>query len=194
MTDTKRGSLLPSEKELKYFRKQFVQSASLQGRIGKFYQIKDFKYMGTDQDYTYEKAVDVAYHLNENPSRKFLTKYGWYVEDAQSVPIILILTYYDINNNPIKIDEGAIIELSGKKSIDPNDLITEQFIITTVHTDLEMNQAVCQIVPKREKQIENVKVLADKKDPTLENVYLNRGIYYDEGVDSNESNEFIKRS
>lgn len=194
MTETKRGSLLPSEKELKYFRKQFNQSATLQGRIGKFYQVRDFKYTGTDQEYIYEDAVDVAYHINENPSRKFLTKYGWYVEDAQSVPTILILSYYDINNKPIRVDEGALIELSGKASIDENDLVTEQFQITTVHTDLEMNQAVCQIVPKRNKQTENVKVLADSKDPTLENVYLNRKIFYDEGCDPDESNEFIKRS
>lgn len=182
--ENKKGSLLPSEKELKYFRKQFVQSAKLQGRIGRFFQVKDFKYMGTDQDYDYEKPTDVAYHINENPSRKFLTKYGWFVEDNQPTPTVLILPYYDINNKPIKIDEGALIELSGKHSIEENDIVTETFQITTVYTDLEMNQAICQIVPKRHKQVENVKVLADKKDPNLENVYIKRHIYYDDGGDT----------
>ena len=180
MTETKRESLLPSEKELRYFRKQFVQSARLQGRIGNFHQVRRFVYRGTDQDYEYEKPGEVAYHLNESPSRKFLTKYGWQVDDKEALPIILILPYYDIKNNPIKLEEGAIIELSGKQSIEENDIQTKQFIITLVHTDLEMNQAVCQIVPKRDKQTENVKVLADRKDPTLENVYIKRDIYLHE--------------
>lgn len=180
-TSPTKGSLLPSEKELKYFRKQFVQSAKLQGRIGKLYQIKEFTYHGTDQDYEYEKPVQVAYHLQENPSRKFLTQYGWQVEDHQQLPTILILTYYDLQNNPVKVEEGVLIELSGKRTITENDIVTELFQITAVHTDLEMNQAVCQIVPYRHKQVENVKVLADKKDPNLENVYIKRHIYYDEG-------------
>lgn len=194
MEEHTRGSLLPSEKELRYFRLQFVQSAKLQGRIGKFYQVREFKYHGTDQQYTYEKPVDVAYHINTNPSRKFLTQYGWFVEDQTQLPIILTLTYYDLKNKPIRIDEGALIELSGKQSIGINDIVTEKFQITTVYTDLELNQAVCQVVPLREKQKENVKVLADKKDPTLENVYLNRKIYYDEGGTQDEDTKFIQRN
>ena len=178
--DDKKGSLLPSEKELKYFRKQFVQSAKQQGRLGKFYQVDEFNVRGTDPDYTYLKAVDVAYHINENPSRKLLTKYGWFVENEQP-PIVLTLTYYDINNQKINIDEGCKIELSGKRSIEENDIVTKQFLLTRVYTDLEMNQAVCTITPVREKQQENVKVLADEKDPVLENVYLKRRVYYDEG-------------
>lgn len=178
MSDLK-GSLLPNEKELKYFRKQFVQSAKLQGRIGKMYQIKDFKVRGTDQEYDYSKPVDVAYHLNENPSRHFLTKYGWFVEN-EPTPIILILPYHDLKDNPISIEEGCQIELSGKRSINEGDIITKKFKITKVSTDLEMNQAVCQISPVREEQKENVKVLADSKDPLLENVYLKRKNYYKE--------------
>ena len=103
--------------------------------------------------------------------------------------------YYDIDNNLIKIDEGAKIELSGKRTIIKNDIQTEQFQITDLHTDLELNQCVCKIVPVREEQKENVKVLADKKDPILENVYLDRKIYYteDTGDDTDEDNKFIKR-
>lgn len=178
--DNKRGSLLPSEKELKYFRRQFVQSAKLQGRLGRLHQIKDFKVKGTDQEYDYLKPVDVAYHLDENPSRKLLTKYGWFAEN-EPTPIVLILPYHDLGDNPIAVDVGCVIELSGKHSISENDIVTKQFTITKLTTDLEMNQAVCQIAPVREQQTENVKLLADEKDPVLDNIYLKRKIYFDTG-------------
>ena len=189
-----KGFLLPNETALEYFRKNFVQSAKSQGRIGQFYQVKSFYTKGTDKYFEYNDPVDVAYHLDTTPSRKLLTRYGWFVEGEDSVPIVLYLTYYDIDNNLIKIDEGAKIELSGKRTIIANDQ-TEQFQITDLHTDLELNQCVCKIVPVREEQKENVKVLADKKDPILENVYLDRKIYYteDTGDDTDEDNKFIKR-
>jgi len=194
-TDNK-GFLLPNEMALEYFRKNFVQSAKSQGRIGKFYQVKSFKASGTDKYFEYKDPVDVAYHLDTTPSRKLLTRYGWFVEGADSVPIVLYLTYYDMNNNMISIDEGAKIELSGKRTIIENDFQIEQFQITDLHTDLELNQCVCKVVPVREEQKENVKVLADKKDPILENVYLDRKIYYteDTGDDTDEDNKFIKRN
>lgn len=190
-----KGFLLPNETALEYFRKNFVQSAKSQGRIGQFYQVKSFYTKGTDKYFEYNDPVDVAYHLDTTPSRKLLTRYGWFVEGEDSVPIVLYLTYYDIDNNLIKIDEGAKIELSGKRTIIENDIQTEQFQITDLHTDLELNQCVCKIVPVREEQKENVKVLADKKDPILENVYLDRKIYYteDTGDDTDEDNKFIKR-
>lgn len=187
MTDI-RGSLLPSEKELKYFRKQFVQSAKLQGRIGKLYQVREFKVNGTDQDYDYEKPVEVAYHINTNPSRKYLTKYGWQVEDNEELPIIVILTYYDLKNNKVNIDEGAILEISGKHTIEENDIITERFKITEMRTDLEMNQAVCKVTPDRLEQIENVKVMKTKEDPNLDNVYIRRKIVYEEGPEHENIN------
>lgn len=194
-----KGSLLPDERALLYLRKQFVMSAKLQGRLGKFYQVRDFKVKGTDQEYTFEKPVEVAYHLNENPSRKILTRYGWQVEDNEQLPIILYLTYHDINDKPIRIDEGAKIELTGKQSIYVNDTLTKMFRITEVRSDLELNQCVCKITPVREEQKENVKVIADAKDPGLENVYLNREIYYEEEdlVDEMNTellNEIIKDS
>ena len=188
-----KGSLLPDEKALLYLRKQFVQSAKLQGRIGKFYQVRSFSVKGTDQYYDYEKPVEVAYHLNETPSRRLLTKYGWFTDDTDQLPIILFLTYHDLNDKPIRIDEGAKIELSGKRSILNNDVLTVPFLITDVRSDLELNQCICKITPIRDEQKENVKVIADKKDPILENVYLNREIFYDDGGITDEDNQFISR-
>ena len=160
MENTTKGSLLPNDKALEYLRKQFVMSAKMQGRLGNFYQVHDVKYRGTDQYYVYKDPVQVAYHLNETPSRKILLRYGWFTEDLQQLPIILFLTFYDIENKEILIQEG------------------------------------CKVVPVREEQKENVKVLADKKDPNLENVYLKREIYYDEtGQDSiDEPSDILKRT
>ena len=189
-----KGSLLPDERALLYLRKQFVQSAKLQGRIGKFYQVRDYKVKGTDQEYNYEKPVEVAYHLDTTPSRKILTRYGWFTEDQEQLPIILYLTYHDMEDKEIRIDEGAQIELSGKQSIHANDIQTELFRITELRADLELNQCVCKITPVRAQQTENVKVVADKKDPNLENVYLNREIYYEEGGVTDEDNRFISRA
>ena len=181
-----KGSLLPNFDAQEYMRKQFVLSAKAQGRLGKFYQVQSFKVNGTDKIYDYKDAVDVAYHLETNPSRKLLTKYGWFTEDQSQLPIVLFITYFDINNKPIAIDEGALIELSSKVTIDKGSVTTTQFTIVEVRTDLELNQCVCRVVPTRFDQKENVKVLADKKDPNLENVFLRRGIYYDEGSVINE--------
>ena len=192
--DTKRGMLLPNEQALEYFRKNFVMSARAEGRIGSFYQVHDFKTVGTDKHFTYDDPVDVAYHLDTTPSRKLLTRYGWFTEDQEGLPIILFLTYYDMNNNLIQIDEGARISISAKRTIIPNDIQTELFQITDLHTDLELNQCVCKVVPVREEQKENVKVLATEKDPVLENVYLDRKIYYTEDTgDADEDNKFISR-
>lgn len=185
-----RGSLLPTEKELLYLRKQFVLSAKLQGRIGNFYQVSKVVTKETDSEYEYKDPVKVAYHLVENPSRKILLKYNWFTEDEQSRPIVLYLTYYDLDNKEIQIQEGAQLEITGKRTITPNDMQTVKFQITEIQTDLELNQCVCKVVPLREEQKENVKVLADKKDPTLENVYLNRKIYYE---DTTPENEILKR-
>lgn len=196
MENTTKGSLLPNDKALEYLRKQFVMSAKMQGRLGNFYQVHDVKYRGTDQHYVYKDPVQVAYHLNETPSRKILLRYGWFTEDLQQLPIILFLTFYDIENKEILIQEGCKIEITGKRTIASKDTQTEQFQITELRTDLELNQCVCKVVPVREEQKENVKVLADKKDPNLENVYLKREIYYDEtGQDSiDEPSDILRRT
>ena len=191
-----RGLLLPNNDMLDYFRKNFVLSAKMQGRIGQFYQVHNFTTKGTDKYFTWDDPVDVAYHIDTNPSRKLLTKYGWFVEDQESMPIVLFLTYSDLENKPIRIDEGAKITISGKRSVITNEIQTETFQITDLHTDLELNQCICKVVPVREEQKENVKVLADEKDPILENVYLDRKIYYTEetGDEEDEDNKFISRN
>lgn len=191
-----RGLLFPDERALEYFRKNFVLSAKLQGRIGKLYQVYKTNTVGTDKYFDYKDPVDVAYHLETTPARKLLTKYGWFTEDMESLPIVLFLTYYDIDNKPVCIDEGARISISGKRTIQTGDIQTELFQVVDLHSDLELNQCVCKVVPVREEQKENVKVLADEKDPILENKYLKRELYYveDTGDEQDEDNKFISRN
>ena len=44
-------------------------------------------------------------HINFNErQRKVLNRFGWFTEDMESLPIIMYLTYYDMNNNPINIE------------------------------------------------------------------------------------------
>lgn len=186
-----RGSISIREDAMEFYRKQFNLSAKMLGRLGRFYQVKNLKVQGTDKYFEYEEPVDVAYHLDQTPSRKLLTRYGWFTEDSESVPIILYLTYYDINNNPIRIDEGAKLELSAKRTTQEGDLITELFQITDLHTDFELNQCVCKVVPYREDLVENVSVIETKEDPNNENKYLNRAIYYED--DEFNENSFINR-
>lgn len=203
--NSNRGTLLPNEQALELMRKYFVQSAKVQGRIGRLFQVHDFEVRGTDKYYTYDEPVDVAYHIDPLPSRKILNRYGWFTEDTESLPIIMYLTYYDINNKPVILQEGVRVEISAKASILPNDITTRLFQITELKTDFEMNQCVCKVVPVRLDQTENVKVLADKKDPGLENKYFNREIYYEDPIeepiseseetveDDEPENTFIKR-
>ncbi len=188
-----RGFLMPNDRALEYLRKQFVMSCIAQGRLGNLFQVHNYIVKGTDKEYTYDEPVQVAYHLDSTPSRKILIKYGWFTEEQEALPTILYLTYYDINNKPVRIDEGAKLEISGKNTIKPNDIITETYQITDVHTDLELNQAVCKVVPVREDLTENVKVLETKEDPNNENKYLNREIYYLNDEEEFDENSFIKR-
>lgn len=198
--NSNRGTLLPNEQALGIMRKYFVQSAKTQGRIGRLFQVHDFEVKGTDKYFTYDEPVDVAYHIDPLPSKKILNRYGWFTEDTESLPIIMYLTYYDMNNKPVLIQEGTRVEISAKASIMPNDITTRLFQVTELRTDFELNQCVCKVVPVRLEQTENVKVLADKKDPGLENKYLDREIYYEESIEptpepdeEEPENTFIKR-
>ena len=198
--NSNRGTLLPNEQALELMRKYFVQSAKVQGRIGRLFQVHDFEVKGTDKYFTYDEPVDVAYHIDPLPSRKVLNRFGWFTEDMESLPIIMYLTYYDMNNKPVIIQEGTRVEISAKASIMPNDITTRVFQVTELRTDFELNQCVCKVVPVRLEQTENVKVLADKKDPGLENKYLDREIYYEEPIEptpepdeEEPENTFIKR-
>ena len=198
--NSNRGTLLPNEQALELMRKYFVQSAKVQGRIGRLFQVHDFEVKGTDKYFTYDEPVDVAYHIDPLPSRKVLNRFGWFTEDMESLPIIMYLTYYDMNNKPVIIQEGTRVEISAKASIMPNDITTRVFQVTELRTDFELNQCVCKVVPVRLEQTENVKVLADKKDPGLENKYIDMEIYYEEPIEptpepdeEEPENTFIKR-
>lgn len=191
--NSNRGTLLPNEQALEYFRKNFVMSAISQGRLGLLEQVRDYEVKGTDKYFTYEKPVQVAYHLDSTPSRKVLTRYGWFTDNMEELPIVLYLTYYDIDNNPVRIDDGAKLNISAKRTIEKDDIITETFQIVDVHTDFELNQAVCRVVPVREDLTENVSVIETKEDPNNENKYLNREIYYLDKEEEYDENSFIKR-
>lgn len=192
--NSNRGTISIKDDAIDFYRKQFNLSAKMLGRYGRFYQVRDIVTKGTDKHFEYEEPVDVAYHLEQAPSRKLLTRYGWFTENMEELPIILFLTYYDLNNNPIRIDEGAKLELSAKRSIQAGDIQTETFQITDLHTDFELNQCVCKIVPIREDLTENVSVIETKEDPNNENKYLNRAIYYVSDEEEYKEGSFISRN
>ena len=161
-----RGILNMTEKELKYFRENFNESAELHGKIGKLYQVDTETQVNTDEYYNHKAPVDVAYTLNENPSRAQLLKLGWYTEDSSSKPILCTLTFLDYDGNPIYPSEGAILEVSVRS--DPHNLSqfeTRKFDIVQVYTDYDLCLFTCNLVPHRD-------VLRPQNPvPTPENMY-----------------------
>lgn len=161
-----RGILNMTEKELKYFRENFNESAELHGKIGKLYQVDTETQINTDEYYNHKTPVDVAYTLNENPSRAQLLKLGWYTEDSSSKPILCTLTFLDYDGNPIYPSEGAILEVSVRS--DPHNLSqfeTRKFDIVQVYTDYDLCLFTCNLVSHRE-------VLKPQNPvPTPENMY-----------------------
>lgn len=161
-----RGILSMSERELKYFRENFNESAELHGKIGKLYQVDTETQVNTDEYYNHKTPVDVAYTLNENPSRAQLLKLGWYTEDSSSKPILCTLTFLDYDGNPIYPSEGAILEVSVRS--DPHNLSqfeTRKFDIVQVYTDYDLCLFTCNLVPHRD-------VLKPQNPvPTPENIY-----------------------
>lgn len=161
-----RGILNMTEKELKYFRENFNESAELHGKIGKLYQVDTETQVNTDEYYNHKTPVDVAYTLNENPSRAQLLKLGWYTEDSSSKPILCTLTFLDYDGNPIYPSEGAILEVSVRS--DPHNLSqfeAKKFDIVQVYTDYDLCLFTCNLVPHRE-------VLKPQNPvPTPENMY-----------------------
>lgn len=146
-----RGILNMTEKELKYFRENFNESAELHGKIGKLYQVDTETQVNTDEYYNHKTPVDVAYTLNENPSRAQLLKLGWYTEDSSSKPILCTLTFLDYDGNPIYPSEGAILEVSVRS--DPHNLSqfeTRKFDVVQVYTDYDLCLFTCNLVPHRE--------------------------------------------
>ena len=167
-----RGKLYPSEREIEYYRKRFVEGASLEGRSGYLYQVEDFTQVNTDTYYTYEKPVEVSYYLINNPKKSLLLKLGWYVENSENVPILCYLTFLDSSNKPINPSEGSILEVSSRKTPHNFSSDTHKFDIVNVFTDFDMNMFICNLTPHREK-IKPANPLPTSEDPTNENRWFN---------------------
>ena len=181
-TDQKvRGKLHPSEREIEYYRRNFVEGASLHGRSGLLHQVDDeqTKNIGTDSYYYYKKAVPVSYYLIENPRQKHLQKIGWNPEDKQSKPIICYLTFKDDEGHDIYPSEGAILEISARENPHLMKYTTNKFDILAAKVDFEMNMFICNLVPHRElakPYTEN----NTSQDPINENKWFKRDIIYPE--------------
>lgn len=167
-----RGKLYPSEREIEYYRRRFVEGAGLEGRSGFLYQVKEETQVNTDTYYIHDKPVQVSYYLVQNPNRSLLLKLGWYVENSDNVPILCYLTFLDDNNEPINPTEGAILEVSGRKSPHQPDSQTIKFDIVNVFTDFDMNMFICNLTPHRERN-KPIQPLPSSEDPTNENRWFN---------------------
>ena len=174
-----RGSLYPSEREIEYYRKNFVEGANQRGRTGLLYQVDDeqTKNIGTDSYYIHKKPVEVSYYLIENPRQKHLQKIGWNPEDKQSKPILCYLTFKDADGDDIYPSEGAILEISAR--LHPHDMqyIANKFDIVAATVDFEMNMFICRLVPHREQAIP-YSSNDTSQDPINENKWFKRDIIY----------------
>ena len=174
-----RGSLYPSEREIEYYRRNFVEGANQRGRSGLLYQIDQEKTrnVGTDSYYVSLKPVIVSYYLIENPRQKHLQKIGWNPEDKQSKPIICYLTFKDADDNNIYPSEGAILEISARQLPHEMGYIANKFDIVSAKVDFEMNMFICNLVPHRElAQPHSEKETPE--DPINENKWFKRDIIY----------------
>lgn len=165
--------MIPNIDELDYLREQFVEATILHGRIADFYQIDHINWVNTDSDILYKDPVKVSYTLDANPSIKLISKYGWFVNDQTALPILAYITFTDIDNKPIQIEEKCIIDIQSFINIDGTTKINK-FIVQAVSTDLELNQAVLNLVPYKETLKQNVRMLQTKADPELEHKYTKR--------------------
>lgn len=169
-----RGILNMSERELEYFRKNFNEAAELHGKIGKLYQVDTETQVNTDEYYNHKTPVDVAYTLNENPSKAQLLKLGWYTEDESAKPLLCTLTFLDYDGNPIYPSEGAILEVSARS--DPHNLKefqTQKFDIVKVSTDYDLCLFTCNLAPHRE-TLRPAEPVPTETDMYNENRYFNR--------------------
>ena len=165
--------MIPNIDELEYLRDQFVEATTLHGRLADFYQIDHIKWKNTDSDIIYKDPVKVSYTLEANPSHKLISRYGWFVNEQEPLPVIAYITFHDINNKPIQIEEHCLIDIISFISIDGNTQ-TNKFIVNAVSTDLELNQAVLNLVPYKETLKDNVRQLQTKADPELEHQFTKR--------------------
>ena len=163
----------PSVEELDILRNQFVEATTLHGRIAEFYQIDHIKWNRTDPDVQYLEPVKVSYTLDANPSTKTISRYGWFKEDQTELPVIAYITYHDIENKPIKIEEQCLIDITAM--IDTlGASAVHKFKVQRVATDLELNQAVLNLIPYRETLKAGVRQLETVADPTLEHKFVQR--------------------
>lgn len=177
-----RGKLYPSQRELDLYRKNFVEGANLEGRLGNLYQVDTQDQINTDEYYTWKAAVLVSYYLVQNPKKSLLQKYNWYTEDKAQQPIICYLTFCDSENKPIYPSEGAILEITTRT--DPhneNANLTKKFDIVQVQTDYDLAMFICNLAPHRE-QLKPINPVPTAKDPTNENRFFNRKIIGEEDL------------
>lgn len=165
--------MIPNIDELSYLREQFVEATTLHGRLADFYQIDHVKWKDTDSDIIYKDPVKVSYTLDANPDIKLISRYGWFVNDQGPLPILAYITFTDIDNKPIQIEERCIIDIISFIDIAGNTKVNK-FIVNAVSTDLELNQAVLNLTPYREMLKQEVRQLQTKADPELEHKFTKR--------------------
>lgn len=182
------GSLTPSVNELAYLREQFVEATGLQGRLADFYQIDHRKNKNTDSFVSYKDPVRVSYTLNANPSIQTIQKYGWYKADQTQLPLICFITFTDIDNKPICIEQDCIIDIVSFINIDGTTKVNK-FIVANVATDLELNQAVLNLTPYFEK-IKTDRKHQTKADPQLEHKYTKREEVWEDVVADVKNSEW----
>lgn len=180
MEDKKvKGTLFPSERELDYYRTNFVEGANLQGRTGLLYEIdeENTDNVGTDSYYIYKAPREVSYFLIQNPKMKHLQKIGWNPEDKASKPILCYLTFLDSEGKEIYPSEGAMIEISARGKPHSMKYVTEKFDIVSATVDFEMNMFICNLAPHRE-LAQPIKDNNTPDDPINENKWFNRELVY----------------
>lgn len=181
-TKKPRGKLYPSFREIEMYRKNFVEGANLQGRTGYLYQVDTEAQKITDEYYTWKTPVEISYYLVENPKKSILLKYGWYVEDQETQPILCYLTFKDVDNKPISPSEGAIVEISTRfNPHDGNSFITQKFDIVKVSTDYDLAMFICNLAPHRDK-VTPVNPVPTPNDPANENRWFNRKLIGEEDI------------
>ena len=174
-----RGALIPSEREIEYYRRRFVEGANQIGRTGLLYQVDDeqTKNIGTDSFYIHKKPVEVSYYLIQNPRMKHLQKIGWNPEDKGSKPILCYLTFKDAEGRDIYPSEGAILEVGARETPHNMHYITNKFDIVAANVDFEMNMFICNLVPHREYE-KPANETPTAQDPVNENKWFKRDIIY----------------
>jgi len=173
--------LVPDVSELDYLREQFVEATSLHGRIADFYQLDHVKWKISDPEVLYKDPVKVSYTLDANPSIKTVSRYGWFSEDQESLPVLAYITYFDTENRPIQIEERCILDILSFVDVFGTKKVNK-FVVQAVATDLELNQAVLNLVPyredlKKEKQLETV------SDTVLDHSYVKRKETYNKKLE-----------